>query len=113
MDFLPFGTVRMNCEIKLGTLIFTKWSTCMIVQIKEFCDYVKEDSADGRMKNSSSFWNLTRNDDLMIHVQILSDRRKPLRNSTFSKTFWIPESELKIHTNNSDEDGGWRVVNSS
>lgn len=103
----------MQQKFKPGSLIFTKWSTCMIVAVKEFKKYMKEDSADGKMNFSASFWNVGSDDEHMIHIQILHDRRKPMNNHSFSNTFWIPQSELEIHSECSDKDGHWRVVQSS
>ena len=99
----------MEKEFKIGNLIKTNWSTCMIIKIIPYQEYLN-------LQTEASFWSCPDNDN-MICIEVLHDKRKPTPQyapyGVLDKTFWIPYEELTFR---SDIDAGgdrWEVFGGS
>ena len=96
-------------EFKIGALIKTKWSTCMIIQIISYEEYIN-------LELDNSFWAAPATDD-MICIEVLHDKRKkwPVlpKGHFLENTFWIPAGELYFRADVKAGGDRWEVFGGS
>ncbi len=99
----------MEKEFKVGTLIKTKWSTCMIIKVIPYQEYIN-------LQTETSFWSCPDSDD-MICIEVLHDKRKkwPVlpKGHFLERTFWIPYEELTFRSDIQAGGDRWEVFGGS
>ena len=99
----------MEKEFKIGSLIKTNWSTCMIIKIIPYQEYLN-------LQTETSFWSCPDNGE-MICIEVLHDKRKkwPTMPNAHSieRTFWIPYEELIFRADIKSEGDRWEVFGGS
>ena len=99
----------MEKEFKIGNLIKTNCSTCMIIKIIPYQEYLN-------LQTETSFWSCPDNDN-MICIEVLHDKRKKQPIARFGhsldKTFWIPYEELTFRSDIEAGGDRWEVFGGS
>ena len=100
----------MKKDIKVGSLIKSRFFTAIVVSIITYEEYRNTDSGWFLHSDEESYWACV-NDDLMICLKPLPDKRKYMPRD--GATHWIPETEMRLHTDIERGKDRWHVFSSS
>ena len=100
----------MKKNLKVGSLIKSRFFTAMVVDVITYDEYKNTDDGWFKEDTGESYWMCVGN-DMMVCLQTLNDKRKYMPGS--GATTWIPETELQVHTDIERGRDRWEVFGSS
>jgi|TARA_R110002020_G_scaffold429133_2_gene638646 hypothetical protein len=100
----------MEKNIKVGSLIKSRFFTAIVTGVVTYDEYKNTDDGWFGGGDAESYW-LCADDDLMICLQTLHDKRKymPLAGATT----WMPETEMRLHIDIERGKDRWEVFGNS
>ena len=100
----------MKKNIKVGSLIKSRFFTAIVTGVVTYDEYVNTDHCWFEEGDGDSYW-VCADDDLMICLQTLHDKRKYMPRD--GATTWIPETEMRLHVDIERGKDRWEVFGDS
>ncbi len=100
----------MKKDIKVGSLVKSRFFTAIVVNIVTYEEYRDTDYSWFLHSDEESYWACV-NNDLMICLKTLHDKRKYM--PRLGAIHWIPEAEMRLHTDTEHVKDRWEVFSSS
>jgi hypothetical protein len=100
----------MRNNLKVGALIKSRFFTAFVIDVVSYKEYKNTDDGWFKEGRDESYW-MCGGDDMMICLHTLYDNRKYM--PAHGARTWLPESELRLHTDIELGKDRWEVFGSS